>query len=174
MVKERNFSPHDLSRCVDRLKNDRIVLNLVKIATQMGYDVRIFSDVLKHDRQIDEYIHVSVDNGEGETILTYDGAALASYEPVYVHLMNGKIKEIEDWYDEIVKDVSGMTAALLSGNFVIENIKLNKGVYDSDHKYIEVQRTWKEKGKDYCIIQLLSVDDPSEFPKIGGEMTINA
>lgn len=167
---KQNF--HDLMPFIIRLENDPIAVQLKKITRLIGYRVEVFTDVFEHDSQIDEFIMVSVIDGYGKEITNGYGGCLTSYEPIFIHDRSGKVREIDDWFDETIREIKRMVDTILSGRFIVEGIEVEKGVFDSSIGSVEILNSWKENKVCYCIIQLRETCNLSSFPKIGEEIIL--
>lgn len=170
-----NMKPifHDLTSIISCLNQNPSVIYLKEITRNIGYSTIITSGVLQHDNRVDEFIEVSVINNDGEEIPVFDYGYLTLYEPVFIHLPNGKEKETEDWLTETLDEINNMISSLLSRCFLIEGNDMCKGIFKSEFGLVEVQQTWKKKNNQYGIIRLLELGNSTTFPKIGDKITIN-
>ncbi len=173
MVKTDNTIFHDLTPLVSLIEKDPLTLHLKDVAKLIGYKVVIYAGILKRTNQIDEYIHISINDDYGNEVETADGSYLTSYEPVYTHFRNGKFKRIEDYYDETLNCISAMIDALSSGCFLVKGEKVEEGLFLSNFGPVEVRKAYKKNGYYFSIVQMLNIGDLSLFPKVGDSMIIN-
>lgn len=164
---------HDLSPFVERIQFDPLTLRLEEVAKCIGYSVKLSSGVLKHDSQTDEFIQVLVIDGNGNEIHDGDGGCLDSYEPVFIHSRHGKVKLLDNWFYDTLCAIKQMTSVLLFGGFIVEGPEVGTGIVESSFGIVRVLRHWKEKRVLYSMIQMLRNDDPSVFPRVGDEVTID-
>ena len=173
MVKSNEILFHDLSSLISEIEKSDLMMRLKDISKQLNYRVNICSGILNNNNQIDEYVEISVEDKKGNTIKDSSGSILASYEPVYIHLKNGKLKKCDDCVVEILSDVLKIINLLVSGLFVVEGVKLAIGIHLSNYGSLEVQQTYKKHGLFYSTIQLLDISKFSGFPRIGDFVEIN-
>ena len=174
MVKIMEYRLHDLTSFLLCLNNAPAVVRLKNIAERMNYHVEILTGNYEYkNRQLDEFISVSVNDINGNEVYVYDDGYMTIYEPIFIHSRNGECRQNTNWLNEILEDIAKMINYILSLCFLIKGMEIERGLFNCNLGLIEIQKAWKEKSSWYCIAQLNIVNGCSTFPKIGDELIIN-